>query len=137
MSDIPNPASIKGNIDFAVITIRPDEYIAVLARLNQTSIVVGGKSGCCVFATIQNTRGEQVNVLVGRTSGQGHGAAQRLAKNMVIDFSPRWLVLVGIAGGFPNDDFSLGDVVIASKIIDLSVCAISHGKVEYTPGGGH
>ena len=136
MSYTINAASIKGNIDFAVITIRPDEYRAVLTRLNQTSIVVGGKSGCCEFATVQNTRGEQVNVLVGRTSGQGHGPAQQLAKNMVDDFSPRWLVLVGIAGGFPNDDFSLGDVAIASRIIDLSVCASRNGKFEYTTGGG-
>ena len=136
MSDTIRVESVAGNVDFAVITIRPDEYKAVLARLDQTLIVVGGECRCCEFATIQNKQGEQVSVLVGRTSGQGHGAAQRLAKNMVLDFSPRWLVLVGIAGGFPNDDFSLGDVAIASRIIDLSVCAISHGEIEYTTGGG-
>ncbi|WP_404306988.1 phosphorylase family protein [Neorhodopirellula lusitana] len=136
MSDTIKVESVAGNVDFAVITIRPDEYKAVLARLENPLIVVGGTCRC-EFATIHNAHGERVTVLVGRTSGQGHGAAQRLAKNMVVDFSPRWLVLVGIAGGFPNDDFSLGDVAIASRIIDLSVCAISHGgEIEYTTGGG-
>lgn len=135
MSDTIRVESVDGKVDFAVITIRPDEYKAVLARLENPLIVVGG-SCRCEFATMQNAKGEPVTILVGRTSGQGHGAAQRLAKNMVVDFSPRWIVLVGIAGGFPNDDFSLGDVAIASRIIDLSVCAISHGEIEYTTGGG-
>jgi nucleoside phosphorylase len=135
MSDTIRVESVIGKVDFAVITIRPDEYKAVLARLDNSKIVVDG-SCRCEFATIQNANCEGVTVLVGRTSGQGHGAAQRLAKNMVVDFRPRWIVLVGIAGGFPNDDFSLGDVAIASRIVDLSVCAISHGEIEYAAGGG-
>jgi nucleoside phosphorylase len=136
MSDTISVESLKGKVDFAVITIRPDEYNAVLARLGKKMIVVGGKSRC-EFATIHNAYGEPVNILVGRTSGQGQGAAQRLAKNMVVEFSPRWLVLVGIAGAFPNDDFSLGDVAIATKIIDLAVSAINYNsEIEYTTGGG-
>ena len=54
MSDTIKVESVAGNVDFAVITIRPDEYKAVLARLENRLIVVGGESRCCEFATIQD-----------------------------------------------------------------------------------
>lgn len=56
---------------------------------------------------------------------------------MVVDLTPKWIVLVGIAGGFPNDDFSLDDVVLASKVVHLSVTAIKKGGLtEYVVQAG-
>lgn len=128
--------SVKGKVDFAVITIRQDEYQAVLERLPDRTSVVGG-TWYYEYGSIQNKYGEHIRVAVARTSGPGHGAAQQTAYNIVADLSPKWMFLVGIAGGFPNDDFSLGDVVLAYSLIDLSITAANPGGgTEYTVRGG-
>ncbi len=55
---------------------------------------------------------------------------------MFNDLRPKWIALVGIAGGFPSDDFSLGDVVLASRVLDLCVTASKKGETEYAVHGG-
>ncbi|WP_145286415.1 AAA family ATPase [Rosistilla oblonga] len=127
--------TVQGNVDFAVITIRPDEYQAVLARIPSRQTVVGGAE-IYEYAKFQNSFGELVRVAVARTAGQGHNAAQQTANDMFYDLRPKWIALVGIAGGFPNDDFSLGDVVLASRVLDLSVTASKKGDTEYAVHGG-
>ncbi len=136
MSDTISVESIKGKVDFALITIRPDEYKAVLDRLSNWKVVTRGR---CLYqyGTIETTNKELVSIAIARTPGQGHGPAQQVANNMFFDLEPKWFVLVGIAGAFPNDDFSLGDVVLASRIIDFAVqAAVDGGTTEYATGGG-
>jgi hypothetical protein len=56
---------------------------------------------------------------------------------MIEDFDPEWLMLVGIAGATPSDEFTLGDVVVASELHDFSVrAAIFNKETAYRPGGG-
>lgn len=136
MPDTINVEAVKGHVDFAVITIRPDEYKAVLARIPNSRIVTKGR---CLYqyGTIWNVDNVPVNIAVVRTPGQGHGPAQQVANNILSELEPKWLVLAGIAGAFPNDDFSLGDVVLASRIVDFAVQAAVHGgTTEYATGGG-
>ena len=128
--------AIKGKVDFAVITIRTDEHDAVLDRLPDRQSVFGGEWNYN-YAAFRNSADELIRVAVARTETQGHGAAQQLANDIVLDLNPKWIVLVGIAGGFPSDDFSLGDVVLASKVVDLSVTAAKKGGVtEYVVNAG-
>lgn len=136
MSDTIHVAAVKGTVDFAVITIRPDEYKAVLSRIPSLKIVTHGR-WTYLYGTIETFDKQLVNIAIARTSGQGHGPAQQVANNMLIDLEPKWVVLAGIAGAFPNDDFSLGDVVLASRIVDFAVhAAINGGTTEYATGGG-
>lgn len=136
MSDTINIEDVRGKVDFAVITIRPDEYKAVLDRVPNLKIVTQGR-WLYQYGTIENVDKEPVNIAIARTPGQGHGPAQQVANNMLYDLTPKWVVLAGIAGAFPNDDFSLGDVVLASRIVDFAVrAAIDGGTTEYATGGG-
>lgn len=136
MSDTINVESVKGKVDFAVITIRPDEYKAVLDRVTNRKVVIQGRCHY-EYGTIETVNKEPVNIAIARPASQGHGAAQQLANNMIHDLEPKWFVLVGIAGAFPNDDFSLGDVVLASRIVDFAVqAAVDGGTIEYATGGG-
>lgn len=130
MSDTINVESVKGKVDFAVITIRPDEYKAVLDRVSNWKVVTQGR-WLYQYSTIETVNKELVNIAIARTPGQGHGPAQQVANNMFFDLEPKWFVLVGIAGAFPNDDFSLGDVVLASRIVDFAVqAAVDGGTIE-------
>ncbi|QEG38029.1 phosphorylase family protein [Bythopirellula goksoeyrii] len=136
MSDTINVEAVRGKVDFAVITIRPDEYKAVLDRVPDRQVVTQGR-WFYEYGSIETADKKPVNVAIARTPGQGQGSAQQVANNMVIDLEPKWFVLVGIAGAFPNDDFSLGDVVLASRIVDFAVqAAIDGGTSEYATGGG-
>ncbi len=137
MSNTIRIEQIRGKIDFAVLTIRPDEFRAVLDKLHPRSSVVGGKE-LYEYAKIRNESGEEFAIVVSRTSEQGHVAAQALANNIIKELSPSWLVLAGIAGGFPSKDFSLGDVLLANSLIDYSVSAAIEGKgsMEHRMAGG-
>ncbi|HAW28873.1 MAG TPA: hypothetical protein DCY03_12265, partial [Planctomycetaceae bacterium] len=136
MSDIKNIDDVRGKVDFAVITIRTDEYKAVLDRVPNLKIVTKGR-WLYQYGTIENVDDKPVNIAIARTPGQGHAPAQQVANNMIVDLKPKWVVLAGIAGAFPNDDFSLGDVVLASRVVDFAVqAAIDGGTTEYATGGG-
>jgi nucleoside phosphorylase len=68
---------------------------------------------------------------------QGNADAQAAAHAMLEDLAPRFVLVVGIAGGVPSHEFSLGDVVVSSRIVDFSVEAVIRDKErEYALGGG-
>jgi nucleoside phosphorylase len=136
MSDTIEIEQVKGRVDFAVITIRHDEYKAFLRRIPSLKIVTQGL-WLYQYGTIATVNNLSVNIAIARAPGQGHGSAQQVANSMLFELNPKWVVLAGIAGAFPNDDFSLGDVVLASRFVDFAVqAAIDGGTTEYATGGG-
>ncbi len=136
MSDTVSIEEIRGQVDFAVLTIRDDEFRAVLDRFKPTRTVLGGKL-IYEFATLTNQHGDEITVVISRTIDQGHGAAQTHAHSIIDDLSPSWLVLAGIAGGCPDQEFTLGDVLLASRLVDFSVtAAIQDEGLEFRTTGG-
>jgi nucleoside phosphorylase len=74
---------------------------------------------------------------VARTLEQGAAAAQSLASDMIEDLSPGMLFLVGIAGGVPVREYSLGDVILVSRLYDFCVSAAnSEHEREWDVRGG-
>lgn len=56
---------------------------------------------------------------------------------MLEELAPRFVLVVGIAGGVPSYEVTLGDVVVSSRIADFSVEAVIRDKApEYALGGG-
>ena len=107
-------------VDFALITIRPDEFAAVLKRF--PTKVQKGKSGRTYgIAQVPTKIGKTCSVAVVRCSEQGNDAAQQVANDVINDLDPQMLLVVGIAGGVPSDDFTLGDVIISTRIDNLNV----------------
>src|SRR5262249_30721874 len=67
---------------------------------------------------------------------QGGGAVQLVATDLLEELLPRWLLVVGIAGGRPAAEFGPGDVVISTRIYDFSVEAVlQDGVREYSLAG--
>ncbi len=127
---------IRGRIDFVILTIRDDEYLAVLDRFLPRNPVSGGKQ-VYEYCEVTNDADEQVSFAVVRMLGQGQSEAQAAAVMAIIDLAPSWLILCGIAGGVPDSEYTLGDVLLASRLIDLSVmAAIQDEGFEYRTGGG-
>lgn len=123
-------AEIKGTVDFALITIREDEFAAVLHFFPPTGESKGQRR-TYEIADFKTLDGSNYRAALFRSTEQGHGAAQAAASDVISDLEPAWLVLVGIAGAVPETEFSLGDVVVATRIIDFSVtAALADGTTE-------
>jgi nucleoside phosphorylase/DNA-binding NarL/FixJ family response regulator len=127
--------TIKGKIDFAIITIREDEFRAVLKRFPHEESVEGNRR--YAISHVEAFDSKHYTVAIGRTPEQGQGASQDMARDMIEDLDPHWLLLVGIAGGVPEYEFTLGDVVAANRLLDFCIeAAIENRGSEYGVGGG-
>ena len=128
--------NLKGQIDFAIITVREDEYKAVLQRLPEGFLYRGEKSNYFIHQ-IPLQDNQNYTVATVRCPEQGGTAGQRVASDAITDLAPHWIMLVGIAGGVPASEFTLGDVVVAMRLQDFSVQArLEGGTTEYASGGG-
>jgi nucleoside phosphorylase len=126
---------IKGQVDFAIITIREDEFRAALQRFPPNDLVDGQRRYSLSAVTLET--GERRSIIVVRTSEQGEGEAQNTARDLIEDLDPEWLVLLGIAGGVPAKEFTLGDVVLATRLHDFTIEArIEDQPSEYGITGG-
>lgn len=119
---IVNVAEIKGQVSFAAITVREDEYVAVLKRFPSKQLVQGNR--LYSLSWIEIADGTDCLVACAPCIEQGEGSAYDVARDMIEDLDPDVILLIGIAGAVPDDDFSLGDVVIAKRVHDFSVRAV-------------
>ncbi len=127
---------LRQDMDFAIISIRDDEFEAVLKFFSPYEKFPGARRDYFV-ATVRSCKGREFRVAMLRAHEQGHGSAQAAAADVIADLNPRWLLLVGIAGAVPESEFSLGDVVLASRVADFSVtAALPGGDTEYAARGG-
>ncbi len=125
--------------DIAIITIREDEFGAVFDRLeeNQFKPLKGLISGRRYATFSVPVSDNKVSVVaLARSSEQGNDVSQQIASDMIRDFDPQILLVVGIAGGIPHSDFTLGDVIISSRIHNFDVNAINQGKMTFDLRGG-
>lgn len=122
-------------VDAAIITIRPDEFTAVLTNLPKTFTY--RMSNIYNVAIINSYEGRPLRIATVRTIDQGNLASQDLARDLYDDLRPGWILVAGIGGVVPNDDLSLGDVAVSSSVVDLTVEAQINGKpAEFAAKGG-
>jgi nucleoside phosphorylase len=134
--DILPATSLKGQVDIGIITIREDEFEAVRDRFPSRRNV-NGKANYYSYAEIKSKAGEKLRVVVTRSPEQGQGAAQAVAADMIAELSPPWIFLVGIAGGFPAPEYTLGDVLLSQRMHDFAVsAAIENKALEFQDMGG-
>ena len=117
-------ASLKSKIDFGIISIRKDEYTAVLRRFPPQRFAEG-KRVYSIHEWEQNDKTYRIATLP--LTKQGHNEAQHATRDMIEDLDPKLFVLVGIAGGVPAREFTLGDVVVATSLTDFSIQAANQG----------
>lgn len=120
----PAISGMRGHVDFAILTVKDEEFKAVLSQLS-------GKRDSPLRLTrdyflfdVPRANGSTACVAVTRCITQGNGIAQDTARDIIADLDPQWILLVGIAGAAPTSEFCLGDVVIGSQILDLTIEAL-------------
>lgn len=132
-------SQLKGKVDFGIITIREDEFEAVLQRF-PTEYFTKGAQTYSVSHFI-NSQDEEYVIASVRCPEQGNGQGQNVAHNLINELDPQWILIVGIAGSIPDEEHTLGDVILASRLHDFSVSAqIEKGnnetKIEFAARGG-
>jgi len=136
----PSPGAIASSpprVDIGILTIRDDEFGAVLDVFPSEAGIAEGKNRKYALRRADTGNGQQYTIAVLRQVEQGHGEAQAAARDLIDDVAPKLVLVVGIAGGLPSDDVKLGDVVLSTRIQDFTVEARKHGKkTEYAVKGG-
>lgn len=122
--------------DVGIVTMKEEEYDALLDKFGKTEHLRGAKRDYDV-AAVETSRGK-CRVAITRCAQQGNSSAQSAATEMLSDISPRFLLVVGIAGGVPTVDFCLGDVVVSDYIQDLTLedTGAGPGDERYNALGG-
>ncbi len=123
-------------VDVAIITVLPQEYHAVVQKLENVQLVMepDGRSNVYAWTTgeIRSSDRKTPRRIVVAMSGESGEVAGALATKATIDrWNPRDVLLVGIAGGI-HESVALGDVVISSQI-----WGYEHGHLgkRYDSGG--
>lgn len=114
-------SELKGKIDFGIITIREDEFEAVLSRLPTETLVKGRQT--YALSRLKTENEDEYVIASVRCPEQGNAQGQTVAHNLIEELDPQWVLLVGIAGSVPDDDYTLGDVLLATRLHDFSVSA--------------
>lgn len=127
--------SVKNKIDVGIITIREDEFAALLQHFPIHKLALGRRYYNLSYLNGSGLRSRSVALI--HCSEQGGGEAQSAAQDLLDELGPQWLLIVGIAGGRPSSEFALGDVIISTRVHDFSVEALlQNGEREYNLGGG-
>lgn len=123
-------------IHVGIITIKEEEFQAVERRFAPI-MLVHGKKRSYLQSQITTPGGTVRHVLIARCLEQGQSDAQQCTNDLLHDANPDWILLVGIAGAFPVEEYTLGDVLLASRVYDFAVtAAIEGGAKQHSPKGG-
>jgi nucleoside phosphorylase len=124
-------------VDIGILTIRDDEFRAVLGAFPNRAGTYKGVSREYSLRHADAGNGARYTVAALRLVEQGHGEAQDAARDLIDDLAPRLILVVGIAGGLPSDDVTLGDVVVSTRIHDFTIEARQAGQdPAYAVTGG-
>lgn len=123
-------------VDIAIITVLEEEFRAVLQRFKtEYQDTLGGLS--YYMSRVQTWDARDTTVAITRTSEQGNDASQKLAGDIIRELNPRLILVAGIAGGVPCDDFTLGDVIVSTRVLNLNVDAQNaDGTITVSARGG-
>jgi nucleoside phosphorylase len=131
--EIKSLEDVRGQVDFGIITMREDEFSAVLLRFPPQWLVIG--KAHYNIAVLESRNGRSFYIAIVRTIDQGHASAQTAANALYSDLDPSCFVLIGIAGAKPEPEFTLGDVIVGTRFHDFSVTAVHPGGIEIKNAG--
>jgi nucleoside phosphorylase len=118
----------RPHVDIAVVTILPEEYAAVHTRLRSPRHEPGTLAAPNPYGWelgwIDQTGGGAFRIVLALAGRAGNVTASQVTIEIARTWAPRYVLLVGIAGGFARDQCALGDVVVSSVIY-----AYEYGKL--------
>jgi nucleoside phosphorylase/energy-coupling factor transporter ATP-binding protein EcfA2 len=106
-------------VDIGILTFREDELAAVLARFPPEEVFDGRR--LYNLSRVPLEGGASYTVAIVRCLEEmDKGDAAAAVRDFVEELAPRLLLMVGIAVGMPSEKITLGDIVIATHIVDAN-----------------
>jgi len=120
---------LRGIVDVLIIAVRTQDEIAELEKRFPISDRAAGCLDYCISEITRDDDNPSVIAMV--RCGEGPAAAQQVMNTAIDEISPDLTLTVGIGGGVPRDDLSLGlgDVVISSGGLDVSRGELLPGRI--------
>jgi nucleoside phosphorylase len=120
--------------DFVIVTMREDEFRAILSRFKPERTISRRRD---YNVTTFERNGRKYTILTTRTFSQGNIEASNVVHDVLADIVPRCILFVGIAGARPDEDFTLGDVVISTHVQDYTLQSVDadQGRTYQVLGG--
>lgn len=130
-------------VDIAIMTIRDDEFDAMFGQIEEYLLkdyllkpFKGSSKRTYAIFSIPTRTNKTCVVALARCPEQGTDASQLVASDIMRDLDPQLLLVVGIAGGVPHNEFTLGDVIISSRIHNFNVSAVKQNDITFNVQGG-
>jgi RNA-directed DNA polymerase len=125
-----NQNAESGLIDVAIMTVLAEESNAVAQKLTNLKRVAGSNKRPNIYdyqygSVPCASYGLPYRVVLGRLGRAGNTQGALGIMSAIERWSPRYVLLVGIAGGFAKDNIQLGDVVFSDVI-----CGYEYGKLD-------
>jgi len=114
------------NTDFGIVVALDVEYKAVKQHLSNTKKNITGS------LSVIEGKLSGYNVVLLKTSSLGSVCSALAAADLVTQYQPRHLVLLGIAAGIP-DEVKRGDVVVADPIIGYEYSKVYDDSTDIEP----
>jgi nucleoside phosphorylase len=128
----------KDKVDIGIITIREDEWGAILQRIPREELAIGRQT--YAISRLKTINEDDYVIASVRCLEPGNNQGQAVARTLLEELNPQWILLVGIAGSIPDYEYTLGDVLLASRLHDFCVSAVVEGEdsqiVQQFAGGG-
>lgn len=119
----------KGAAIFGILTIIPEEFEAVSNIFAAAQNILGTQYFVEDIANPGAGKKPEYDVVILQAPGQTNLTASDVVRDLIEDFRPEYVLLVGIAGGHSKRDVKVGDVVIADFVEDSEYFKLSEGKV--------
>ena len=124
-------------VDIAIITILSEEYAAVRKRLKNTRHDPGTQEQPNQYAwtlgEIERADGGSYQAVLAMAGSPGTTSSSLATSKTIVRWKPRYVLLVGIAGGMMREELALGDVVVSSIIRAYEYGKIQEGRFEPRP----
>ncbi len=119
-------------IHFAVVTALPKERDALIRRCPGVFLVRDEHLDIRSYhlAELPLASGASYGVAIVLLSDMGNVDAVSATKDLLQRWNPMYLVMLGIAAGFPVDGLGLGDVVVADQVFEYEYAKIRDRRSE-------
>jgi nucleoside phosphorylase len=123
--------------DFVIVTALEEEFDAVTTLLPKCEKLPPSEDDTRVFFQSEidvefstSSKGVYRLALL-CLHGMGRVEAANATNDAIRRFSPRYVLLVGIAGGISNNDVELGDVLISNQVVDYELQKVRQDSSEF------
>jgi nucleoside phosphorylase/ankyrin repeat protein len=120
-------------IDFVIVTPLREEREAVLDLLSGYKKVPASQEDIRIYysaevpVTVVDGQAARYSVVVVPLANMGHTEAANATGDAVRRWQPRYVLLIGIAGGIAKAGVALGDILVADQIADHELQTVTDG----------